>query len=202
MTTATGGVRGHWMVLLLAVLFLGPPLVATIMYLHPDIWQPGATTNHGELIYPPMVVDAAAMRNLEGEPFAPEDFRGHWTIGYVSDGDCLGLCQERLFHMRQVRVALGKDRERVERLLLTTAAGRDNANVADVLQMYPGLAAATRPESDGIPVAGSRNGAMPREGEMFIVDPQGNLMMRYPEDAGPMDLLEDLRKLLRASRFG
>ena len=40
------------------------------------------------------------------------------------------------------------------------------------------------------------------DGPIWIVDPLGNLMMRWPADADPNRMKRDLGKLLRASRVG
>jgi hypothetical protein len=44
---------------------------------------------------------------------------------------------------------------------------------------------------------------LPRDGsEILLVDPLGNLMMRFPLDIEPKGMLEDIKKLLRLSRIG
>ena len=194
--------RRYGVMAALVLLFLGPPLVAAVVF-YTDAWRPASTTNHGEMIYPPKAVNAAGFTDLEGRPYSDGHFRGKWTIGYLSDGECRGLCQERLYHLRQVRLALGNDAERVQRLLVTSEEGRDSDSVADVLRMYPHLMAAMQPNSgNGIPLADERDSSPVRAGEVFVIDPQGNLMMYYPEDKDPTGLLQDLRKMLRASRYG
>lgn len=187
----------------LALLFLGPPVAATYLYLSPDVWRPQDTSNHGDLIYPPLAVKASELRTIDSDaPLRADELEGHWTLGYASDGDCLGQCQERLFHLRQVRIALGKDRDRVQRLLLTGPEGTSGVHVKDILRMYPELEAAIPPEAAALPVDGPETDTPIRPGDVFVVDPQGNLMMRYPEEIGPMEVLEDLRQLLRNSKMG
>jgi hypothetical protein len=41
----------------------------------------------------------------------------------------------------------------------------------------------------------------PRD-HVYLVDPLGNLMMRFPRDPDPLRVIKDLKLLLRASQFG
>jgi len=42
----------------------------------------------------------------------------------------------------------------------------------------------------------------PLQNAIYLVDPLGNLMMRFPPDLEPKSLLKDLKHLLKVSRIG
>ena len=179
--------------LLLAVFFV-PLLIAFALYY--GAWRPGGSTNFGELIDPPRPLTPPPLTALNGEQLAPQFLRGKWSLVYIGAGDCDARCREALTLMRQVRLALGDDLARVQRVFLATDPCCDRAYL-DAEQ--PGLIVAppSAPASallEQFPHAAS--------GRIYIVDPLGNLMMSHQQGAPPKGLLEDLKKLLKLSRIG
>ena len=180
----------------LAGLFL-LPLIASFVLYYGLRWSPAGTTNHGELISParplprPPLVDAAGNR-------VNDAFRGHWTLVYVGDGTCDRGCRDTLYFMRQTRLSLNQDMTRVNRVFLMTGTGRPDR--AFLEREHPGLVLldATGPASQPL-LAQFPPG---RDQALFIVDPLGNLMMRYDARLTPRGLLDDLSQLLRLSHIG
>lgn len=174
---------------LLIVLFFGP-LAASFALYYGTTWRPAEQVNHGELYTP-------ARPLPEDEALSP--LREEWSLVYVGDAACdTEACRQTLVFGRQVRLGLNKDMTRVRRVLLATANCCENGYLAtehEGLQVLdatlPGLAAALDhfPEQD-------------REYSLFIVDPLGNLVMRYDSRQDPKGLLTDLRKLLKLSHIG
>ena len=180
----------------LAGLFLLPLIASFILYygLH---WAPAGTTNHGELLQPARPLPQVELPDLDGR-FVADAFRGHWTLVYVNDGRCHQACRDSLVFMRQTRLSLNQDMTRVERVLLVTSGLADRVFL---MREHPGLVAL-----DG---SGERAQLLlaefPRDGDdhaLFVVDPLGNLMMRYDVRLPPRGLLSDLRQLLRLSHIG
>lgn len=147
-------------------------------------WAPGSTSNYGEFISPP--------RPLAGTALEP--LRGRWVLVSFDASACDAYCEKKLYFMRQVRRAQGEDQDRVERLWLVTDAGRPRAELL-------GAIAGTRIE----PAAGFA-AMFPAPGaiadHIYVIDPLGNLMMRYPRDPDPSRMLKDLQRLLKVSRIG
>jgi cytochrome oxidase Cu insertion factor (SCO1/SenC/PrrC family) len=142
-------------------------------------WISGPSANYGELIAP---------HPLAG-PLVP--LRGKWVLVTFDPAVCGAPCERKLYIVRQVRRAVGKDAERIERLWLLTDAGKPRAELlaaiegshvvradAELLKSFPG------PE------------------HIYLVDPLGNLMMRFPADPDPSRMIKDLQRLLKYSRFG
>jgi hypothetical protein len=105
-------------------------------------------------------------------------------------GACDAYCERKLYVMRQVRRAQGKDMDRIERLWVLTDAGKPRADV---------LAA-----SEGTRVSSNGNYGFPGNpaDHIYLVDPLGNLMMRFPRDPDPSRMIKDLQRLMKYSRFG
>ena len=182
-------------VIALAALFVVPVAVAWFMY----AGQPGAGGGqgaHGLLADPP--IELGDIKLPEGGDAGMEaQLTGRWTFLYLQRGECGPACENALIRMRQVRLALGKDANRVQRLLVAPVAGSGNDKLA---QAFPGMAILppdTRGRSDLIERVGSR-----QPGEIVLVDPLGNLVLSYPPGLDPDGLFRDAKHLLRLSKIG
>ena len=143
-------------------------------------WGGGtACAAYGELVSP---------RPLTGAPF--DAVRGKWVLVSFDAAACDAYCEKKLYFMRQVRRAQGKEQARVERLWVVTDAGAPR----------PELLAAI----EGTHLARNASGEFPgeRSAHIYLVDPLGNLMMRFPRDPDPSRMLKDLQRLLKYSRIG
>jgi len=142
-------------------------------------WASGASGNYGELIAP-RLVDGPSLAAL----------RGKWVLVSFDRAACDAYCEKKLYFMRQVRRAQGKEQARVERLWVVTDAGAPR----------PELLAAI----EGTHLARNASGEFPgeRSAHIYLVDPLGNLMMRFPRDPDPSRMLKDLQRLLKYSRIG
>lgn len=174
--------RGRIKLLLLALLFVAPFVLAWLAWRFE--WATGDTSNYGELITP--------ARPLAGAPL--EALRGRWVLVTFDAAACDAYCERKLYFMRQIRRALNEDGERVARLWLLTDAGSAS----------PKLLAAI--EGTHVARAGELAASFPAEGALadhiYVVDPLGNLMMRYPRDPNPSRMLKDMQRLLRFVRLG
>ena len=180
---------------LLAILAVcAAPVIAS--YFTYYVIKPDGRTNYGELIEPQRSLASLA---LAATGAAPDPglaaMRGKWLLITLADEGCDAACEQRLVVMRQVRLTTGKDRDRVERALLVAGSPTPPA----VLTEHEGLqVVATDRES----LERLRQAAGATAPGILIVDPLGNLMMRYPTEPDPNRMKKDLAKLLRASRVG
>ncbi len=186
--------RGRLQFILLAVMFLGPLALAIYLYYGVDDWSPPGRTNHGTLIEPVVVLPQVPIGSLAGESISPQALRRHWTMLYVNPEPCGETCRQEIIKIRQVRLALGAEANRVERLYLSGA----EPPAADWLERtQAGLISASLDDNPALA------DALPsRDAAIYFVDPLGNLMMRFPTDADPEDIKDDLKKLLKVSRIG
>lgn len=146
-------------------------------------WGSSGTANYGQLIPP---------RTLESAAFQP--LRGKWVLVTFDPAACPAECEKKLYVVRQVRRAQGANAERIERLWLVTGGGQPRAALVAAIE-----------GSHIVPV--SQAGPLEAfQGEkndyIYLVDPLGNLMMRYPREPDPAKLIKDLERLLKVSRIG
>jgi hypothetical protein len=180
---------------LLVLLFFGPLVAATLMYTFGgDDFRPARSTAHGELLADPSTLPDTGYRASDGTDFT---FRHKWTLIEVTAGDCDDACRESLYRTRQVRRALGKEMSRVQRVLVPTGA----LPPADfIAREHPGLILV----EPGTPARATLDAALGpgSAGAIYIADPLGNVIMRFPAGTPMKDLHKDLSLLLKASRIG
>lgn len=188
--------RGRWKLLLvLAVCAL--PLAAS--YFTYYVLKPTARNNYGALIDPRAhPIPALSARTLDGQPAGLDAYHGKWILLQAGPSDCGAGCHRRLFAMRQLRLMQGKDMERVERVwLITDPAPLDTM----LLRAFDGthmLRVSAPALAAWLPVPA---GGDPAE-HLYLIDPLGNLMMRFPKDADPSRVKKDIARLLKASAIG
>jgi cytochrome oxidase Cu insertion factor (SCO1/SenC/PrrC family) len=194
------GLRSRQQIWILIGAFVAPLAIAFLLYYGIGI-RPQGSTNKGDLITPAVPLPEVELPGATDQPLAADALRGKWSMVFIGDGVCDARCREALTLMRQTRLALGDKMDRVQRVFLITGnccdqayldaeqsgllLGRiDNSAGKTLLETFPDTAQA---------------GSL---GRIYLVDPLGNLMMKYEADAPQKGLLEDLRKLLKLSHIG
>ena len=157
-----------------------PIVLGTLAYVFR--WTPGASGNYGELISP---------QTLATAPF--DAMRGKWLLVTFDASACDARCERKLYYMRQIRKAQGKDQDRVQRLWLLTDDGTPRADVVAAMEgtLMARATAAMAKQFPGIPSE-----------HIYVVDPLGNLMLRFPPEPDPSKMLKDGQRLLKYSRIG
>ena len=174
--------RGRLKLALLAVFFL-LPIGASWVIWHFDL-APGVAGNYGTLLAP---------RPAALPPLAA--LKGKWVLVQFDSGACAAACERKHYFMRQVRRAQGKEMARIERLWLITDAARP---APALLAAIEGTAIAEQ----GAALAASFPAERAVTEHIYLVDPLGNLMMRFPADPDPSRVIKDLKHLLKFSGFG
>ena len=155
-------------IVLIALVCAAPVVLGTAAYLFR--WSSGETSNYGELL-PPRPVS-----NVE---------RGKWWLVIFDAAACDAYCERKLYTIRQLRRAMGKEMDRVERLWVITDGAKPRAEI------LPGI--------EGTRLAAFSPAEFPGQARdhIYLVDPQGNLMMRFPRDPEPSKMIKDLERLLK-----
>ena len=178
--------------LAIAALCLAPFIAALIAY---HYWQPQGGMNYGELIPAHPLIDPP-VRHLDQGAFRLSELKGKWILLQFDEAACLEACRVKLYNMRQVRLAQGREMERVERVWLIL----DEVQLETLLlREYDGtrmLRAAGSPLIAEFPPAGGVRD------HIYVIDPLGNLMLRFPKNADPRKMHKDLARLLKVSRIG
>ena len=166
-------------VALIFAVCVAPPVLGWLAY--EQGWGSRRAANYGELVEP---------RRVDG-PLAA--IRGKWVLVSFDDASCAPACERKLYVVRQARLALGKDAGRVERLWLVIGGGRPETRLLDAIAGAQVAASSAELE---------RAFAGDVRAHIYLVDPLGNLMMRYPSDADPARLIKDLERLMKYSSIG
>lgn len=178
-----------WLIIALAV----APVAASYFVFY--FWPPERTVNYGELLEPRPLPDPE-LALAGGTPFRLSQLRGKWILVSVDSGSCDVNCDRKLLYMRQLRLTQGKDMERVERVWLISD---DVVPGAEALAPYRGTWP-VRTAGSGLPKLFPAPSAA--SDHIYVIDPLGNLMMRFPRDPDPRGMMRDLQRLLKASRVG
>jgi len=188
--------RGRWM-LWLVLLVCASPIIAS--YFTYYVIKPEKRNNYGTLInqraHP---IPAMATTTLDGKPAALEQFKGKWVMLMAAPGACNEACHKQLFAMRQLRTMQGKEMERIERVWLIT--DREPLDTM-VIREYDGthmLRADAQAIANWLPVDPGTSVS----DHIYMIDPLGHLMMRFPKDPEPRKVHKDIYKLLKASSVG
>ena len=180
--------RGRRQLAMLALVFFGPLAIAIAAYFTGGLRAAGGV-NYGTLLEQPVSLDA----RLHFE----SGLRERWTLLVKVDGDCGADCERALVDIRQVRLATGREIDRVARAVLLPVGAVVSEST---LAAHPGLVV-LRPDSDAGRAVADALAAQP-PGHIYIIDPIGNLILRYPQAPDRKALLGDLKKLLKLSRIG
>jgi cytochrome oxidase Cu insertion factor (SCO1/SenC/PrrC family) len=183
-----------------------PVMVAYLMHMRVDHgWRPSSTTNKGTFIQPPRPLTLPpGLASAAGRPVSPDFLGGKWTLVYIDDAACGEACRNKLNLMHQVRLAQGENMRRVQQLFLVTGAS-GTGSLTKILADYPETATALLSPgqaADIAPVFSVAGGPMQDAGNIYLVDPLGNLMMYYRPDVDPRDIVQDLQRLLKYSHTG
>jgi hypothetical protein len=181
--------RGKRPLLVVMLILFAAPLAAAFWLYYGSSWRPSVRTNHGELIEPAVALGESA----------PVALTGKWSLVVIGTGEsgCDAECRSALAYARQTWLSLAQLSPRVRRILL---AGSGCCDSAYLLREHAGLVAVPAAGPEAAPLL--RAFPEPHHGEIFIVDPLGNLMMRYDVRQDPKGLRLDLKKLLELSHIG
>jgi len=188
--------RGRWM-LWLVLLVCASPMIAS--YFTYYVIKPEKRNNYGTLIdqraHP---IPAMATTTLDGKPAALEQFKGKWIMLMAAPGACDEACHKQLFAMRQLRTMQGKEMERIERVWLIT--DREPLDTM-VIREYDGTHM-LRADAQAIASWLPADPGTSVSDHIYMIDPLGHLMMRFPKDPEPRKVHKDIYKLLKASSVG
>lgn len=186
---------GRIKMLLVWAVCAAPVVASYFMYY---VVRPDGRTNHGALIQPVRAMPEPAalpMHNLQGAPVLPASLKGQWLLVSVASGACDAACEKTLYLQRQLRESLGRDKDRIDRVWLVS----DDAPVREAL--LPALQQASVLRVAQADVA---RWLQPEAGRqltdhLYLVDPRGDWMMRFPANVDFTKAKRDLTRLLKAS---
>lgn len=204
--TDTSPSRGLSRLKLLTVfsVFAVPFIVATLWFnqLKVGAGSAGSRAN-GTLVEPARPLEDFNQSALEGAAVSTlADLRDQWTLLYFREGECDEVCAQTLYDSRQVRISLGREMHRVRRVMVTDTPLTPELRELHLQLLLSGV------DGDGRGLKAQVREHVGAEAfdadpeQFYLVDPLGNLMMRFPSDLPQKLFLKDLKVLLKASRIG
>ncbi len=184
---------GRWKMLAVLLVCAAPVIASYFTYY---VIRPEGRRNYGELVDPQRPLPALAAVSPDGQRIELPALKGQWLLVSVAGGACDAVCQQHLYFQRQLRESLGREKDRLDRVWLVN----DEAAIPPALNTALQGATVLR-------VAGLEQWLQPAAGQqladhLYVVDPIGNWMMRFParmDAAGAAQAKRDLERLLRAS---
>ena len=188
-------ISGRWKMIAILLVCAAPVLLSYFTYY---VIRPDGRRNFGELINPQRPLPSMRTEGLDGKAGELRALKDQWLLISVGNAACEQACQQRLYYQRQIRESLGREKDRLDSVWLINDAATVEARIR------PGLVSTTvlRVPADAVaqwlqPAAGQR-----LEDHIYLVDPLGNWMMRFPATMnadGAAKAKRDLDRLLRAS---
>ncbi len=193
---------GRMKLIVIIMLSAAPVIIAAVMYFG-NVGVPSSTTNKGHLIIPPVSEDLLGVHPLQQQEATFQQLDGNhkWLILVVGDSPCEAACQQALYISRQVNIALGKNAERVSRLLVTT---HQDSGLQSLLPEHPGLVIqdVSQEQVNRMIETVAEHDVLLESYDLLLMDPLGNIMMHYGWRQEGRDLLDDLKRLLKVSKIG
>lgn len=185
---------GRWKMLLMLLVAASPVIASYFTYY---VIRPEGRRNYGELIDPQRPLPDWQVTDMQGRVVPLSSLRDQWLLVSVADSSCPEVCRQHLYLQRQMREALGKEKDRLDWVWLRTGAEdipediRAGVSTARVLQAREDDVAGWLTPAEGHQL----------QDHLYVVDPIGNWMMRFPANVDPKRARRDLERLLRASSF-
>ncbi len=184
--------RARLVLLGVASMFMIPILVSWYLVFFTDFKKEDGGTQKGEIISPVIPLGELEVYDMKNGAFS--SINEKWTLVFFVDSECNQFCEDKLYQVRQIRLALGKDRDQVDRLLVSKKV-QSWEKFSDVFngQKY------INPQSKsyaGLIKKFDNYPGFDRRGT-YLVDPFGFLMMKYKTDANPMGTIKDIERLIK-----
>jgi hypothetical protein len=191
--------KNPYMPWFVVIAFVAPVVAAYSLYFLGI--APPSYNNKGELLSSIIDVESLALTNSEDELLIREDItRQKWHMMVFAGANCDEDCNKVLHKIRQVNIAAAKNSYRLRRLIVHL--DRTSAEFQALIDKeYPeahhayGVRTTIQSAFKEIKPDFSAN-------EIYLVDPLGNIMMRFTQDQPPKDILHDLNKLFKVSQIG
>ena len=175
-----------------ALIFIIPIFVSWYLVFFTDFKKEDGGTQKGEIISPVISLGELEVYDIKND--AVSSINDKWTLVFFVESECNQFCEDKLYEVRQIRLALGKDRDKVDRLLVSRKIqsweafsysfngqkyidpkSKDYERLVKKFEEYPKF------DTSGT----------------YLIDPFGFLMMKYKLDANPMGTIKDIERLIR-----
>lgn len=189
-------------IIVLILVFSAPLLSAWILINYAPLSREG-NASHGDLYEPIRPLPDVSLQDPLNTDQKDKSLHGDWSMLYISTGPCGEACDYRLYSMRQIRLAVSRYARNLQRVWMTDLG--NEAAIRNALSDYEGTL--VLPMKGGGERIEPADLAMPPIDQpfqadcLYIVDPRGNLVLRYRPGVEPEGIISDLKRLLKSSRI-
>jgi len=172
----------------LALLFITPVIVAIVLNSNWIKFSPESFKNKGDFIQPPIkITDKESLKSFEE----------YWTVVYQHSGDCKDDCVKMLDTLYRIRLTKGHKMKKIKLLVLYP-----EGNVVDVPEQYNSIETVSYLPSENLNsvLKNLSTHSLGNDRGLYLLAPEGFLMMSYSQDFVPEDVIDDLGLLLRARK--
>ncbi|MCK4834262.1 MAG: SCO family protein [Gammaproteobacteria bacterium] len=195
-----GSKRNPYTVWFVVIAFIAPVALAYVMFFLVDV---KSFVNHGEILDPIVHIRSFELKNEVGEIIPQDELTYKWRLISFVGKDCDEHCESRLYDSRQIHTSLGKNKHRLIRMFVhLEPAGESLTRL--ISETHENIISVTGDAESIINALGKnvREDAGIKNNEIYIMDPMGNVMMRFTQEQPNKEFLHDLKKLLKASQIG
>ena len=191
--------RSRTKLILLILMFFLPLAGSWYLVFFTDYARDGkGGAEHGSLINPPRQLENVSLLRVNERSTEQVSLYGKWSMLFFVDGSCEAECGENLYRLRQIRLATGRQMQRIQRIAIIDEV--ESLRFSDNLsENYPGQLYVSRKDLGEDFLHQFRDQKIEDRGSIFLIDTRGFLMMRYPGDTDPSGIIRDLSRLLRIS---
>jgi len=186
--------RNRLVLVAIFTIFFGSMLVAGALRF--SGWRPAGTRNFGEMLAPPGDLRMVVPRGVDGRPYAWNPAARTWRIALAPPADCGRECLDLMRSLDTVWKLMGREAERVDVLWIcaaTPCAPPAGAPRPATLRLLHG----TAPLRAGLPRVDELTYNGGRGVPVYVIDPNGFVVLRYPPGFDAGGLRADLAKLLK-----
>ena len=172
---------------LIMISFIGPLLLATLMYKYSDIIPIASPKSYGNLITPVITIKS-------DQDFNEILVNKKWTFMYVYENStCDLICEATLYAMTQVRESVGREKNRLSNILIVNDDFKNSDN-NKIISKYNKIHI--------LEIINQNFFKDIKKNHLYIIDPLGNIFMYYDKDFNAKGLKKDIKKILKISRIG
>ena len=195
LSAAAPTAAGRWKMLGILLVCASPVIASYLTYY---VVRPEGRRNYGELITPQRMLPAVSALSTDGSAYPLTALKDQWLLVSVSGGACEAVCQKNLYFQRQLRESLGREKDRLDWLVLFNDDTPVSPALAPALKDANVLRVPARELAQWLEAEPGQS----LTAHLYLVDPLGHWMMRFPANmdaAGAAKAKQDLERLLRAS---
>ena len=176
----------------LILIFFLPIFASWYLVFFSDYKNEINSIENGDLIEPVISLGAIEARPLENnQPFIVAE---RWTLVFFVNDECDTVCQKKLYQVRQIRLALGKNVDKIDRLLIA----KNPIDWGEFAERYSGQKVLDSTMNDFTRIYDSFSTIQGfNENSFYLIDPYGFIMMRYSDSVEPKGVIKDIERLIK-----